>query len=157
MKPGLTVITGLVLLILWSGSAGACPALFPLDLGWVRHADLVVVGIVRDYPETSEGTGGLYVRFRVEVLKVLYGQAPPTFPALWFNSTYPYPDSMPAEPQMMAFTRPQSSYTALRFDLLERDDASRFVVLQQSCSSPFIFSLTDAETDTVRDMLERQR
>lgn len=148
----------MVAALLWSGRAEACRYTKGLDVSFVRYADLVVVGRIRDYSPNGPKTPH-YARFSVDVLEVLYGDPPQSFAVIWHNSTFGYPSSMPTEPQLMAFARLKSPHShKIGSDFrVDSQDASKLLVLREFCGRSFIFPATDSAAAKVRQHLDDAR
>lgn len=157
MKVRAFVTAAAVAVALGTGSANSCTILMALDFNFIRYADLVVVGTIHDYPVTSKPMSRYYGKFQVEVSEVLYGETSKSFPAIWYNYTYPYPTDLPAEPMILAFTTSQSPHAATRDLDLTPEESKKLVVLQDSCSAPFMFPVTSFYADEAREALKRRR
>lgn len=121
-----------------SAPAQACRIMSRLDLGYIQHAEIVVVGRISNYeivldpkvredrarrlaaspPANPDRRRALeeqssfmtdYARFDVVVDEVLAGEAMGTLSVIWDNSTFGEPESMPSRPMLIALRDPAST------------------------------------------------
>lgn len=144
----------LVGLALGKAPAYACMAMAPLELADIKYADVVVLGRISNYEivDGEPGQLGDYARFTVSVDDVLFGQPPQQLTAVWDNSTYAEPESMPSGSFLIALRDPRSQTPPLRgpsATVLPNPEPTLLTVLQAPCSDAFIFSSTSDEARTI--------
>lgn len=154
--------------------AHACRAL-PQNPDYIRSADAVVIGRVSNYrlvldPEARanwarryapwkmpDGFISDYALFEVTVDEVLAGNPPRTFTMSWNNSTSQEPQAMAAGPFLIGLRRLGSPQPPLRDPSGMTDPPPRevlFTLLQEPCSSPFMFESASEEAAAARRLLE---
>ena len=146
--------------------AQACAIAAPLNLDYVEHPDLVVVGRITHYEivgdqrareqrrrwlETSPDmppqlrdllrrqTSFLsdYARFRITVRETLVGEAPRILTVTWDNSTFGEPPSLAPGEYLVALSVQAASPRAA-------------AVLQSPCSPAFLFESNSDEARAIR-------
>lgn len=168
-----TVAASAIASISMAAPAQACTMLDPLDLEYVRQADSVVVGRIRNYrllldqwarrdreralarlrPEQRRSLERRYsgeprslsdhARFDVVVEEVLVGRPGRTLAVTWNNSSFAEPQTLPSGPLLIALRNPPAGGAPL-------------TVLQAPCSSAFIFDAGSVEATRIRAILNRR-
>lgn len=154
--------------------AHACRMYLPHNADDIRSADAVVIGRVSNYRlvldpearanwakqyaprEMPDGFISDYALFDVTVDEVLAGNPPRKFTISWNNSTFGEPKTMAAGPFLIGLRR-LGSPQPLRGPSGMTAPPPRevlFTLLQEPCSSPFMFESGSEEAAAARRLLE---